>query len=619
MSEYKSKHTGSEIDEAIDKAHEHSNQDVLDGITAENVEAWNNGGGGSTGEDGYSPIASVTETDAGAVITITDKNGTTTATVANGKDGEDGEDGADGQPGKDGADGVSVTHEWDGTVLKITSASGTSSADLKGETGAQGPQGEKGDTGEQGPQGEKGETGARGATGEQGEKGDKGDQGEQGIPGVSQTPLFANSVDECTDATKVYVLPDGYIYAYQYSEATGPAYTNLAGTVQENYRLNSSGVAKALTGAITTDFIPVSQGDIVRVKGFDPTALVSGNYPYTCFYTAASESAVVASEKYARGDGDLWTVNGDVYEYTPFMLNTGSEHSLASTITYIRINGAMIDGEEVIVTVNEEIVESTGGGYAWTNTGHAFVPADYEDRIIALEEAVENIPETREWTGKKWAAVGDSLTYDEYVTTTAYYHDHIAEETGITVVNMGQGGTGYKRTFDTGDGYAFYQRILNVPTDADVITIFGSGNDLSTTYETYGLGEATDTGTDTICGCINTTLDNLFSVYPTANVGIIMPTPWKAFYPSATEADGKAYRMTLLCQRLKAICESRSIPYLDLYHGSGLRPWDKAFRDAVYTKDDVESDGELGGVHLDENGHKIIATKIRAFLNTLLG
>lgn len=37
--------------------------------------------------------------------------------------------------GGDGKDGVSVTHEWDGTTLVITSASGTSSADLKGEKG----------------------------------------------------------------------------------------------------------------------------------------------------------------------------------------------------------------------------------------------------------------------------------------------------------------------------------------------------------------------------------------------------------------------------------------------------------------------------------------------------
>lgn len=45
------------------------------------------GGTGAAGQDGYSPSASVTETDDGAEISITDKTGTTTATVKNGKDG----------------------------------------------------------------------------------------------------------------------------------------------------------------------------------------------------------------------------------------------------------------------------------------------------------------------------------------------------------------------------------------------------------------------------------------------------------------------------------------------------------------------------------------------------
>ena len=43
-----------------------------------------NGVDGKNGTDGYSPTATVTKTDAGAVISITDKNGTTTATVKNG-------------------------------------------------------------------------------------------------------------------------------------------------------------------------------------------------------------------------------------------------------------------------------------------------------------------------------------------------------------------------------------------------------------------------------------------------------------------------------------------------------------------------------------------------------
>jgi len=38
----------------------------------------------------------------------------------------------------DGKDGISATHSWNGTTLTITSASGTSSADLKGDTGNSG-------------------------------------------------------------------------------------------------------------------------------------------------------------------------------------------------------------------------------------------------------------------------------------------------------------------------------------------------------------------------------------------------------------------------------------------------------------------------------------------------
>lgn len=43
-----------------------------------------------------------------------------------------------------GADGISVTHRWDGTVLTVTSASGTSSMDLKGEKGDTGAAGNDG-------------------------------------------------------------------------------------------------------------------------------------------------------------------------------------------------------------------------------------------------------------------------------------------------------------------------------------------------------------------------------------------------------------------------------------------------------------------------------------------
>lgn len=205
------------------------------------------------------------------------------------------------------------------------------------------------------------------------------------------------------------------------------------------------------------------------------------------------------------------------------------------------------------------------------------------------------------WKGKKWVVFGDSLTAVNS-RTSKHYFDYIADETGINVVNMGDSGSGYKAEDDVST--AFYQRIGNVPTDADAITIFGSFNDLGTGAD---FGTAADTGTTTIGGCINTTLDNLFTAYPLAVVGIVSPTPWVNANPT-----DEPNRASQYCDLLEQICKNRSIPYLDLFHSSLLRPWDSTFRTLAYSKDDGN------GVHPDETGHKLIAPRFKAFLDSLL-
>ena len=119
------------------------------------------GGNVENGEDGFSPIATVTQTDSGAVISITDKTGTTTATITNGKDGKDGADGAPGAKGD------------------------------KGDKGDPGEKGEQGIQGIPGEKGEKGDTGAPGADGTKGDKGDTGAPGPQGEDGVDGKSAYA--------------------------------------------------------------------------------------------------------------------------------------------------------------------------------------------------------------------------------------------------------------------------------------------------------------------------------------------------------------------------------------------------------------------------------------------
>lgn len=76
-----------------------------------------------------------------------------------GDKGDTGDKGPIGEMGPAGKDGISLSHIWNGTTLTITSASGTSSSDLKGDKGDKGDTGPQGEQGIQGPQGDKGEPG----------------------------------------------------------------------------------------------------------------------------------------------------------------------------------------------------------------------------------------------------------------------------------------------------------------------------------------------------------------------------------------------------------------------------------------------------------------------------
>ena len=212
--------------------------------------------------------------------------------------------------------------------------------------------------------------------------------------------------------------------------------------------------------------------------------------------------------------------------------------------------------------------------------------------------------ESKKWSNKKWVCVGDSLT-EINSRTTKHYFDYVSEETGIQVVNMGVGGSGYKRLYN--DNKAFYQRVSNIPLDADVITIFGSGNDLDGTP----LGTPSDTGTSTLCGCINTTLDNILNRFLTNSklpvIGVITPTPWVGSEPSDPDNG-----FSLYCNAIIECCRRKSIPVLDLYRKSNLHPDNATFRTLAYSKD------EGGGVHPDENGHKIIAPMFKSLLEKLI-
>jgi lysophospholipase L1-like esterase len=66
-----------------------------------------------------------------------------------------------------------------------------------------------------------------------------------------------------------------------------------------------------------------------------------------------------------------------------------------------------------------------------------------------------------------------------------------------------------------------------------------------------------------------------------------------------------------LSKAVVKLCERRGIPCLDLFHSSGLRPWDSNFKALCYKHDENKG-------HFDEDGHAFIAPRIKSLLESII-
>lgn len=351
--------------------------------------------------------------------------------------------------------------------------------------------------------------------------------------------------------------------------------------------------------------------------------------------------------KYLGNDGLLHDINNWlVYEYA---VSQYKKYRIHSYVYGQKVAFSFLDGNgNVLLKVKGQGSSSTTFDAIANTPANAvklYVQGFNQGTNVTpkVEKYTITIYETR-WNNQKWSAIGDSIT-EKNQTTSKNYCDYIHENSGIEVVNLGVSGTGYVRNISSNS--TFYHRLSQVPSNTTVITIFGSGNDKGE----LPIGEITDIGETTICGWMNKTIDRAIELFPTIPLGVITPTPWCDNAPNDTGGSSSIFRE--YCEKLVQICARKSIPCLDLYHCSNLHPTNPECRDVTYSKDNVvkkyvgsnppsyailitaenidyyqaHSDDTLaigdyvlvqGGVHPDETGHKLIASKIKAFLDTLI-
>ena len=166
-----------------------------------------------------------------------------------------------------------------------------------------------------------------------------------------------------------------------------------------------------------------------------------------------------------------------------------------------------------------------------------------------------------DWSGYKWAVIGDSLT-DPTLAPGAenYYYSFVVRDTGIQLVyTNGVGSTGYKNKYNVDGGKAFYQRLLAspLPSDVDVVTIFGSVNDWGLVSSDADAGEPTDSiddGKTTLAAYMNKAIDVVQAQAPNARLVLVGSL---YYYNAGTVAHVRAN------ETLRAVAAQRGVAFYD--------------------------------------------------------
>lgn len=220
---------------------------------------------------------------------------------------------------------------------------------------------------------------------------------------MQQTLTFVNSIEECTDPTKLYVLPDGYIYACikkTVEESVTPNFTNQIPISQDIDSTEPFGGTGYMTGNYLTSASPFYKEGAVNdwVTGCIPYTIDKPIYIKGASFTTAShdrmyffvnksqrvEPAVSGSniETYFT----IEQLDVDYYKLTPI---NGAE--LSTDTQYVRMGFTTGTPSEVIITVNEEITYTTMESVTPNFTNQIPISTDTDGTVYNGDGFAENM------------------------------------------------------------------------------------------------------------------------------------------------------------------------------------------------------------------------------------
>lgn len=447
----------------------------------------------------------------------------------------------------------------------------------------------------------------------------------------AEQPTFVNSIDEMTDTGKVYVMPDGYMYAH----VTEKNYNLfILNDVQVPNRLqdDSTEIISSTSNAVT-GFIPVQYGKYYSFSAeFGGVRKVlntgSENPNIVRMNVKKTDGTVVALGKsipYCSPNNAITIPSNDIvaiqFQFRFVTNNGGTVLSIANIKDVRAYKPMFVEGdtqaEAVENATNLPYIEGSNEPVStWKNTGLAYnQPTDYEERVIELENRVEELETSVEklknnsaenvlLNGKTILNFGDSIAeggannYRNYCTI-------ISEKYNMSVNSVAVSGAIMARNTALTGSHSVLTQIDNAITNHgsktfDFIVLEGGTNDLNyIAQDKLEIGTITDAydgeyDETTAIGALEKAIYLIRTTWLSSNIIFVIPH----------HMSSRDYAITKeLWSKYVDVCKKWGVPVVNVYEEGQYNTF-IASMNALYARTSEISDTGYDRTHPNEDGYK---------------
>ena len=322
-------------------------------------------------------------------------------------------------------------------------------------------------------------------------------------------------------------------------------------------------------------------GQIANTSDFDNIGFLNNSGQ---FLTGSGYSVYSYSDPISVNIGDTikWTHTGN-------MLNTqlggyfNNGEWVANLGEVTPINGIYT------LTLDDSIIYDSIILNVYTGSGasefEVYANCIYKYNTTGLYELDKNlyIPnyESR-WTGKTWVALGDSWTEGAYVEYEGRYTDSVSRALQMNCINLGVGGTGIEK-FAEQDNKPLTPEIAN---SADLITIWGSINNMAMNGANCGTLNDAPSSTGTLMSMWKYTIEKVLALNPRAQIVIIgCPVAFHSSWAGYGEYNSNHDTIENSVQMIGKLANHYGIPFVNMFELSGFNSYN--FNHGYFDRDKI--------------------------------